>query len=171
MGRIANVLSIVRGLRKQAKVTDIMCDPGGGANITPQQFNPPGDDSLPLIGDFAVILGATGTGNGAVCGYVNPTDEQLAQPGEKRFYARSVAGAVVSSVHMKRDGSITTTNGAGTFILEASGDLNLNGVVIKPDGTRLSTKSIETRLIEVDGKELKDHKHELSGGGTTGPNI
>jgi len=188
MGRIGGVLSFLRTLRRKAKVTEVKCDIGGGYIVTGQQFAPSGDDSMPLPGDYSVLMDTTGTGNIALLGYVDPLDQQLALPGEKRLYARNVEGFVVATAHLKNDGTIiswngkvsttmnpdgssTLTNGSGTQTLLANGDINLNGVVIKPDGTIISPKIIQTPLIEVDGKELKDHIHGLSGGGTTEGNL
>ena len=63
------------------------------------------------------------------------------------------------------DGSFTETNGAYTKTVATSGEVNINGFVIGPDGSASSPVSVTAPNIEgtssviVAGKELKDHKH------------
>lgn len=188
MGRIANVLSFARGILRTAKVTSVKGDAGGGYIVTGQNFSAPGDDSMPLVGDYALLVNTTGNGNIAVAGYVNPEDEQIALAGEKRLYARSEAGETVGTLHLKKDGTVTAwnskitatmypdgsatlTNGSGAMSLLDNGDFNINGVVIKPDGSIITPTGIETPSAIVGGKEINNHTHPVTTApGTTGVN-
>ena len=126
MGRINTILSFIRVLRNDAKVTDVKCNPGGGANITAEHFAPPGEDSFPLTTDVALTVPRTGSGREAAVGYLDPSSEQKAEEGEKRIYARDSSGAEVAEVWLKNDGTIILEND------EAD-------ITISPDGTTTST--------------------------------
>ena len=189
MGRIADVLKFFPGTRRNAIVTAVVCDTGGGYFVTGQNFSVSGEDSPPLTGDYALLVDTPGTGDIAVAGYVDPINVKVALAGERRLYARSTDGVIVATVHLKQtgeatvfnskvsatinpDGSATLTNGAGTMTLLDNGDFNINGVVIKPDGSIIVPKSVSSPLIQVDGKELKDHTHSGvdAGADDSGPN-
>ncbi len=189
MGRIAVLLSFVRSLAGESKVSDVKVDPGGGANVTAQHFAPAGDDSHPLPDDYAATMPVPRTGSEVAIGYLDPNNEQKAQAGEKRIYARDPEdGSVVvevwlendgtalianaeASVETKPDGSIKGSNSAGSFELQAGGNFVVNGVTIDTGGN----VTIPTSL-NLGGKEIAGHSHSQandSGGNTeqdTGPN-
>ena len=151
-------------------------------NLTSPHFSDPGDDSHPLPGDLAILTESVGNGGKAVVGYVDPNLEPVAQPGEKRIYARDSSGAVVASIHLhsdglvqfdnavttfrlKADGTIKLVNANGSLKLEAGGDVVISGVRITPAG-----KITGVTELEVDGKEIKDHTHDItSGSSAPGP--
>lgn len=183
MGSIARVLSFTRTTRPNGvKVSDVKSDPGGGLNLTSPHFSGPGDDSHPLEGDLAILTESVRGGGRAVVGYVDPKLEPVAQPGEKRIYARDSSGAAIVEVWLKADGEVTLLNANGSFTLgadgsqlgqnsngsfelEAGGDVVINGVRITPAG-----KITGVTELEVDGKELKDHNHNItSGSSAPGP--
>ncbi len=129
---------------------EIDLDLGGDDPSTADHAGPAGDDSPPLPGDFVAALELDGvTQTMVVAGYADST-ERVAEPGEKRIYARDSAGAVVSEVHLKGageivirrtsatgssitispDGSITLKQTAGTVSIDASGAIKLSGVSV-----------------------------------------
>lgn len=189
MGRIAKVLSFVRAIRGTANVSDVKIDPGGGANVTPEHFSAPGDDSFPLTTDYVVTEDVPRTGGEAAVGYVDPINTPKAREGDKRIYARDpVTGATVIDLWLKSDGSGTLensngvstlaadgsqtgSNASGSFALQANGDFVVNGVTIAADG-----KVTIPASLTLNGKEIAEHDHSQdadSAGDTqvdTGPN-
>ena len=159
MGRLNTILSFIRVLRNDAKVTDVKCDPGGGANTTAEHFSSPGDDSFPLKTDVALTVPRNGSGREAAIGYIDPSSEQKAEEGEKRIYARDDTGAEVADIWLKNDGTIvntvgdlsltmapdkttTLTNGKGVFKMLANGDFDINGVIITAAGVITSAAGV-----------------------------
>ena len=195
MGRIAVLLSFVRSLAGEAKVSDVKVDPGGGANITAQHFSPAGDDAHPLPDDYAATVPVQRTGSEVAVGYIDPKNEQKAQPGDKRIYARdpedgstvvevwlkndgtALVANAEASVEVKPDGSIKGSNSAGSFELQAGGNFVVNGVTIDTSGNVTSPATITgttvagTTSLTAAGKEMAGHVH-LAGTppGNTGPN-
>lgn len=121
MGLVAKVLSFVRTERNGAKITDVKLDPGGGANMTAEEYGPIGDDSQSLSGDYAVVVSVQGTGRGAVIGYLDPNAQQKAGPGERMLYSRASNGMAVAEIWLKSDGEVTTTNANGHVTLKPDG--------------------------------------------------
>lgn len=171
MGRIAKILSYFKTQRNGASVSDIKADPGGGANITYEHFEPAGDDSQPLAGDFIVTVENAGAGRASAVGFLDPKNAKLSGPGEKRLYARNSSGAVVVSVWLKADSSVVINNGGGNITLEPSGTVNINGATIDPSGRITSPTQIVTPSLLSGGKEITNHTHPAgSPPGNTGPN-
>ena len=190
-GKLAKLLSFVRTTRNDAIVSDVKVDTGGGYNLTGEHFSAPGEDAHPLPDDYVVMMPVQATGRTVAVGYADPNNPQVAEPGEKRIYARDSSGAVIvelwlkadgsavlanaiGSITLSPDGSIVSTNGIGTITLEAGGDVNINGAIIDTDGNISSPTSVSAPSIVADGKELTDHDHPITGGssapGPTGPN-
>lgn len=142
MAKIAQLLSFARATRNGIPVSDVKCDPGGGANVTAEHASAPGDDSHPLPGDYVAIGAASGTGRETAVGYYDPKNAGVAQAGEKRIYARTPDGAVSVEVWLKKSGECLITNGAGTFILEPGGTFDLNGFRITPDGNGTTANGV-----------------------------
>lgn len=179
MGRIAKLLSFVRGESHGAQVSDVKADPGGGANVTAQHFASPGDDAHPLPGDYVALEGAVGTGRANAVGYLDPRNEQKAGPGDKRVYARDAdTGATVAELWLKSDGTatlinaggsvtlapggaITGANDGGQFELQAGGDFVANGATMTTDGD----------VVTSDGISLRTHVHVGNFGANTSPPV
>lgn len=134
MGIVSEVLA--------ADGTDIKSDRGSGDNVTAQHFTAPGDDSRPLPGDYAALSEASGTGNQTATGYHDSKNPPKAAPGEKRIYGRNGVGAVVSEVWLKASGDVVISNGPGVFTMTADGSVNINGLVISPEGEVTNAKGI-----------------------------
>ena len=95
MGYVAKLLSFVREIRNGANVSDAKVDRGGSDIRTVEHFSAPGDDSHPLPGDYAHTEPQAGTGRDSAVGYLDPLNEPVAGPGEKRS-PRSLHGPATS---------------------------------------------------------------------------
>lgn len=150
MGRIGQILSFTRALIGATKTSDVKIDRGGGDTRTPQHFSDAGDDSYPLAGDYAQTVDQAGSGRDSVVGYVDPKNEQKANAGEKRIYARDAnSGATVVEVWLKNDGTATIFNNLGVITLQPDGEVNINGARITTGGD----------VITASGVSLANHPH------------
>lgn len=177
MGRIARILSFLRIEKNDAKQTDVKLDPGAGANITAQNFAPAGDDSQPLPDDYAITSSTTQTGGAAVVGFVDPTSEPVAGPGEVRRYARDADGVTVAQQWIKADGTVLTSNENGSIELLPDGSI----VVTTPAGANTfgADGSVEFSngaqldatgdYISATGISLSNHTHIGNMGSPTSP--
>lgn len=201
MGLIAKVLSYTRiADRFGAKVSDVKHDPGGGANETGEHFQAANQDAVPLPGDYLLTVSVQRTGGEVVVGFIDPKQEQTAEPGEYRAYARDADGAQVVQLHLKKDGTavlnnaeatvemkpsgeVNTQNASGFYRLQDDGTVNINGATIDPAGnietptniTSGGTVSAPTvagsSSVTAAGKELAGHDHPAgSPPGNTGHN-
>jgi hypothetical protein len=157
VGLIAKLVSFARGdVASSSKI-----DKGGGYNNEAQHYAPAGDDSYPMPGDSAAAITTQGTGKIVVVGYVDLNNEQKAELGEKRIYARDSGGMGIVELWLKADGSAVIENHFVSISLLADGSINLNGVTIDPTGAVSVPAS-----LKVAGKEVNGHAHA---GVTSGP--
>lgn len=156
MGFVARVLSFVRVVRKDANISDVKVDTGGGPNVTPEHFAPPGDDSFPLDTDYATGHNVQQTGRVAVTGYIDPKNTPKALKGDKRIYARDEnTGAVVVEMWLKNTGEAIVSNSNGS-------------VTLRPDGSTIVTTPGSTFDAKADGSIKGDNgsgSFELEAGG------
>lgn len=139
MGRIGKLLSFVRTLTHGAHVSNVKLDPGGGANITSQNFQDAGGDAFPLTTDYTAGVDLKRQGVAVVVGYIDPINEPKSLEGEKRIYARDIAtGLVIAEVWIKNDGEVTTFNANGSNTL-------------RPDGGSVTTTPLSTFDSDADG--------------------
>ena len=132
MGRIANLLSFIRTVRNGAQVTDVKVDPGGGPNITGENFQGAGEDAYPLKTDYPYISDDSGTGRESVLGYVDPVNTPTSQEGEKRIYARDPSnGAVIVEVWLRNDGTAIVFNDKGSVTLSPDGSVDTVTTIVK----------------------------------------
>lgn len=176
MGLIAKVLSYTRiADRFGAKVSDVKHDPGGGANETGEHFQAANQDAVPLPGDYLLTVSVQRTGGAVVAGFIDPKQEQTAEPGEYRAYARDADGAQVVQIHLKKDGTARMNNANGFIELQADGTVNINGFIIDTDGSAESPVSVTaptvdgTSSVQAAGKELVGHAHAGSPTAPSGP--
>lgn len=139
MGRIAKIIQFVRGVSFNASASDVKADVGGGDIVTAPHFCQPGDDGVPLPGDFAFFSETPRRGGFASVGYVDPKNPQTALAGERRVYARNAAGEQVCQVWVKNDGTVFADNDNGSYTLDPDGGhtlQNANGYIkLLPDGS------------------------------------
>jgi hypothetical protein len=139
MGLIANLLSFVRAERNDSKISDVTVDPGGGANITSENFAPSGDDSFPVNTDVPVLIKIPGNGKYATINYLDPVSEPKSLIGEKRIYSRSEGGDLKSEIWLKNTGEMILENSNGTITIKTDGEIvieNSSGFInLKSDGT------------------------------------
>lgn len=138
--RLTRILSFVRALRNGANVSDVKVDRAGGDNRIPEHFADPGDDSFPLITDYAVSGDLDGGTRSAVFGYLDPINEPKAEAGEKRIYGRDAAtGIAVVDLWLKNDGTAITENANGKTTLAPDGSTTIESPVgtftVAADGT------------------------------------
>ena len=158
MGRLAVLLSFLRTTKNGAQVSDVKVDPGGGANVTAEHFSAPGDDSHPLPDDYVALNGDSGTGRESAIGYLDPTNEPKALPGDKRIYARDENGVLIAEIWLKNTGEGIISNDNGSVTLRADG-----GVITttpestfdaKADGSIKGDNSNGSFELEVNGDFL-----------------
>lgn len=172
---MAGIISIVTGfldiVRNGAKFEQVIVDVGGENFHSPKNFSSIGDDSTPLVDDYAIMLPIRGGGRFALCGYIDPDNARETQPGEKKLYSRDESKNIRAVVWLKNDGRIQINNGSGAIELESNGNCLINGVEIDFAGNITTTGSISAPSIKADNKELAGHIH-LAGDppGDTGPN-
>lgn len=154
MGWVGVIKEFTRIVRGTANTSDVKVDRGGGDIRTPQHFGAPGDDAVPLPGDYVAAVAQTGSGRDSVVGYIDPKNEQKSEPGDRRIYARNSDGDSVVECWLKNDGTAILSNDAGSIELLANGNINLNSVIIKPDGAVIIPDS-----LTLAGKEIAGHGH------------
>lgn len=151
MGRIAKIIQFVSGTSFEAAASDVKADVGGGDIVTAPHFCQPGDDGVPLPGDFAFFSETPRRGGFASVGYVDPKNPQTALAGERRIYARDAAGEQVCQVWVKSDGTVFADNDKGSYTLDPDGGhtlQNANGFIkLLPDGS----VNINGYIISTDG--------------------
>lgn len=191
MGMIAKVLSSTPITKDNIKATETKVDKGGGYNRTGLQYSAPGDDSQPLPDDSSALIETQQTGGVAAVGYLDPKNDQKAQVGEKRIYARQADGTSICEIWLQADGTIAISNdngsisltpageieaanGSGNIRLESGGDVDINGVTIDTSGNITTTGTVDAGTVEattslkVATKELNGHIH---GGVTVGAGV
>ena len=119
-GRLAKLINFIR---KPKGVSDVRCDPGGGANVDAYHMQPAGDDAHPLPTDTAALVELPRSRNFAAVGYHDPNNAQTAGPGERRVYARDADGNQVAEVFLHNDGQVRTSNDKGFIDLAADGTI------------------------------------------------
>lgn len=136
MGMIGKVLSYVYAKLGESEdaVADIKFNPGGGANQTTWHAEPANQTSQPLAGDFVVVMPIPGEGKTVAVAFIDPKNPQDIAAGEHKTYSRDETGAIKCSVHLKADGTITINNDAGSFEMQAGGNVIINGVTIDTSG-------------------------------------
>lgn len=179
MGRLAIVRLFERVLKGIAKGSEVVSDPGGGANVRSDHFAPIGDDSYPLDGDYVALVDGSG-GREIAVGYADPKNPQESGPGERHIYSRDPAtGLLIAGIHLKADGSLDITTPAATVGISAIGVLTIatdivatiNGVSIDASGNINTSGTITAAQVIAGGKSLAIHTHPAgTPPGPTGPN-
>jgi hypothetical protein len=179
MGLISIVRQFARTVVEGAYRTYVTHDPGYPDTNEAYVFGPSGEDSPPLPEDSVYLGDSPGAGRENALGYMDTRNEGVAEPGEKRMYARDPDGAIVATIWMQGDGTIFLSNGNGSIEMAPSGDVTINGVTIDTSGNISTDGDIDaggdiTATGEVTGGALPialtTHTHNDSlGGPTTAP--
>lgn len=146
---LGKLLSFMRSIRNGAKLSDVKIDPGGGPNVTAEHFSAPGDDAHPLPGDYIVQVAIQRSGGSAVVGYIDPKNDQKAEAGEKRIYARDSSGGCIVEFWLKATGEAKMVNGNGYITLGPDGEIEANGARITVSGD----------VVTASGVSLDNHPH------------
>lgn len=149
-GIVGRVLSSIWRVKGGVSITDVKLNPGGGPNVTAEHFQPAGDDSPALPGDYGFAAPGPQAGRFAVVGYVDALNPPVAAPGEKRIYGRDLAGETVAAIWIKGDGTIRGENDLGWFELRTDGEFVANGARLTTTGD----------VVTSDGVSLRNHYHE-----------
>lgn len=110
MSRIGEILEYKRvSTDSGVQISDIQVDLGGGNVVTARHYQPPGDDSFPLVGEFCLCV-PTGS-EYVVVGFIDPQLTYAAAEGERVIFSRSALGTPEAILHLKADGT-TEVNGS-----------------------------------------------------------
>lgn len=105
-GTLVTVVSTERKVEEDGShLVDVLVDDNGD-QYPAELYQAPGEDSLPLPGDSALLQEAPGTGSKAVVGFDDPLNPGKAEDGEKRIYSRTEAGKLAADIWLKKDGSV-----------------------------------------------------------------
>lgn len=126
MGRIVVIKDFARAIREDsnAKITDVKVDHGGNNIITGEHYSNPGDDSYPMLTDYAIAVETLRTGSVAIVGYADIKNTPKTALGEKRIYSRDANGDSIGEVWIKADGEILISNSNGSFVVKADGSIS-----------------------------------------------
>lgn len=155
--RIGEVLSFKRvSTDESANLSEVQVDLGGGNKVTARHFSLPGDDSAPLVGEFA-LCSQVGS-EWIAYAFMDPSFAPLAAAGERVLTSRSGLGAAEAKIHLKADGSVVindkvTITADGAIV--AQGDISSDGEV--------------TAMAQGPGVTLSQHLHDTGVGPTAPP--
>jgi hypothetical protein len=168
-GSLGDVVFAERDTVDGVPVVRVHVDVDGSAlPVTVEHLSPPGEDALPLPGDEVALEGAEGQGDTIAVGYADRKNPGVAEPGEKRQYARDEEGTIVCEVWLKKDGTIALKS------IASGSKLDLNGVLIDQQGNvtvpgevtaMVGTPEAPTPTLAV---KLSTHLHP-TGVGPSGP--
>ena len=126
-GVVGQVIELFRDLVDGSNRDNVKADPGGNAIKTYEHAGDAGDDAQPLPGDRLVAVPGPGTGTEIAVAYVDPINKGITAAGEKRIYGRDPStGVINSSVHLKANGDIVSSNAGGSVTLKPDGTLTAN---------------------------------------------
>ncbi len=146
MGRITRVLSNI-GSRIKAVIdaTDIN---------EMEHLQPLGDDSRPLPQDDGWSDRTSQNGVDVYLGAFD-YDNKIADPGEKRTYARNADGVPVNHVYLKKDGTIIIASDSYSKTINPDGSwVETNGAYSKSvnaDGSYEETNGAYTKTVDASG--------------------
>jgi len=129
VGRITRALSVIGDrIKALADASDIN---------EMEHLQPLGDDSKPLSQDDGWSDRTNQSGGDVYFGAFD-YENKIAEPGEKRMYARNSEGNPVNQVYLKKDGTIIIANDSYSK-------------TINPDGSFVETNGIYSKSVSADG--------------------
>src|SRR5688572_5648074 len=106
-GTLATVVATERKVSETGvHMVDVQVDAGAGDITSAELFQAPGDDSLPMAGDTALLQESAGSGVKAVVGFDDPNNAGTAEPGERRAYSRQADGTPAAEYWLKANGDV-----------------------------------------------------------------
>ena len=167
MGTFAIVRQFIRAVgRRGGAQSDVLADPGGGADVKAYHVQQPGDDSHSLPNDTAMLVELPRQNGFAAVGYIDPLNAQTAAQGERRLYSRDADGTQVSEIYLMNDGTVRVSNDNGFIQLSADGTIEANSgtgsLNIAPSGTAVLDSGTGSATIDTAGDITLDD----GGGGT-----
>ena len=107
MGRIGEILGIEPNVEDAENTIDIKVDLGGGDVLLVPMYTTPGEDSRPMVGDYAILTSHPGDAGLSCVGFIDATNATESEDGEKLIYSRDLAGLKAGYIHIKRDATVT----------------------------------------------------------------
>ena len=144
-GTLATVIATERKVDPETGVhmVDVQVDAGAGDITSAELFQPPGEDSLPMAGDTALLQESAGSGVKAVVGFDDPTNEGQAAAGEKRVYSRQADGTPAVEYWLKANGDAVIKGyvASGQLLIDWPGT-----VIIKSPDVRLGDENASRQV-------------------------
>jgi hypothetical protein len=170
-GRLGKVLFAERATTEDGvPVVRVQVNLGDDSNdevVTVEHMSLPGEDSLPLPGDEVVMEEAEGQGDTTAVAYADSKNAGVAEPGERRQYARDDEGTLVCEVWLKKDGTVALKS------IAPGSKIDLNGVLIDQQGNIVAPGEITamagTTEAPLPGVKLSTHLHPTGVGPTSPP--
>jgi hypothetical protein len=162
-GTLATVIATERRQDGNVHLTDVQVDAGAGDITTAELYQAPGEDSLPMAGDTALLQEAAGSGVKAAVGFDDPNNAGTAEPGERRGYSRQADGTPAAEYHLKANGDVFIRSfvATGKIYLESAGP-----VIVKSPDVRLGDETA-SRQVACVGDLVAGSIHAL----TTTPGV
>jgi hypothetical protein len=142
-GTLGTVIATERRQDGDVRLTDVQVDAGAGDTTTAELYQAPGEDSLPMAGDTALLQEAPGSGVKAVVGFDDPNNAGTAEPGERRGYSRQADGTPAAEYHLKANGDVVIRSfvATGKIYLESAGP-----VIVKSPDVRLGDETASRQV-------------------------
>lgn len=159
-GTLARVISSQRKIENGVPVTEVQVDECDGDITTVDLYQPPGEDSLPLPGDNALLQESPGLGVKACVGFHDPVNQGSAGDGEKRVYARQPNGQPAVEYWLKANGDAVIKGyvASGKLLIDWPGT-----VVIKSPDVRVGDETA-SRPVACVGDMISGSIRGLCGG-------
>lgn len=166
MGRLAVVTQFLRETFGGRQVSEVVSDPGAGADITSQMIQPSGFESQPLPEDYVHLTEDSGSGRELAAGFVDAFVDPVTEAGEVRVYSRNGSGGLQAWARLNKDGTGFLGNANGGITLNVNGSVTINGITFSSSGQLITGVA----GLEINGVQVAGHDH-LAGTppGDTGP--
>jgi hypothetical protein len=142
-GTLATVIATERKVEDGVHMVDVQVDAGAGDITSAELFQAPGEDSLPMAGDTALLQESAGSGVKAVVGFDDPVNEGQAAAGEKRIYSRQADGTPAVEYWLKANGDAVIKGhlASGQLLIDWPGT-----VIIKSPDVRLGDETASRQV-------------------------
>ncbi len=157
-GTLGTVIAVERKVEEDGShLVDVQVDAGGGDILDAELYQAPGEDSLPMAGDSALLQEAPGSGAQAVIGFNDPHNVGKAEPGERRGYSRKADGTPAAEYWLKANGDVVIRSfvPTGKIFIESAGP-----VIVKSPDVRLGDEKA-SRAIACVGDIVAGSIHAL----------